>query len=463
MESDRKPNALEELPADDVYGLKPELVRIIREALEQGRIDDVRALALPMHYSDAADLLEHLEAEERRQLVEVLRPDLEPEVLTALDPAVRDEVIAQLGFADLAAAVNELESDDAVWLVDQLEGDEQRRLIEALEPEKRAIVEQGLAYPEYTAGRLMKRELVAVPSYWTVGETIDHLRDTIHLPEDFYDIFVVDPRHRPIGRVTPARLLRSKRPVRLRDIIDGEVRPVPVTMDQEEVAYRVRQRDLVSVPVVDAAGRLLGVITVDDVVDVIDEEAADDMLRLAGVAEPGLYHAIIDTTRSRFTWLAINLATAFLASMVIGMFSETIERVVALAVLMPIVASMGGNAGTQTLTVAVRALAMKELTPTNALRVIGKEGVVGLANGCAFAVLTGLAAWAWFGSVAIGAVIGAAMVINMLCAGLAGTLIPLGLERMGVDPAVSSSVFLTTVTDVVGFLAFLGLAAAFLL
>ncbi len=461
-EHDPRTAAFDQIQATE-YGLKPELVRTIREAFAEGRLDDVRALAAPMHYADAADLLEQLDEEERRQLVDLLRADFEAEILTELDETIRDEVIEQLGFADLATAVQELDSDDAVWLLDQLEDEEQQRILAALPPETRAILAQGLSYKEYTAGRLMARELVAVPAYWTVGEVIDHLRESRSVPEEFYDIFVVDPRHRPVGKVRLARLLRAKRPVRLKDIIESDVLPVPTGMDQEEVAFLFRQHDIVSAPVVDNVGRLVGVITIDDIVDVIDEEAADDMLRLAGVADTDLYRAVKDTARSRATWLLVNLGTAFLAASVIGLFSETIETVVALAVLMPIVASMGGNAGTQTLAVAVRALATKELTPANALRVVGKEVLVGLVNGLGFSVLVGLVAYLWFGNPVIAGVIGAALIINLLVAGLAGALIPLTLDRLGVDPAVASSVFLTTLTDVIGFLAFLGLATLFLL
>ncbi|MBW7851270.1 MAG: magnesium transporter [Rhodospirillales bacterium] len=463
MEQERKFTAFEEVQAHEVYGLKPELVRAIVEALDEGRDDDVRTLAVPLHYSDAADLIERLTPEQRRKLVDLLHPDFEPEILTELDEAVRDEVIEHLGFANFATMIGELDSDDAVYIVDQLEPDEQARVLAALSAEDRAIVEQGLAFPEYSAGRLMQRELVAVPSYWTIGETIDHLREGRAVPEEFYDVYVVDPRHRPVGHVRLAKLLRSKRPVRLRDIVESDVQPIPVTTDQEEVAFLFRQHNLVSAPVVDAAGRLIGTITVDDVVDVIDEEAADDMLRLAGVTETDLYRAVIDTTRARSRWLLVNIGTAFFVSAVIGLFQATLQQVVALAVLMPIVASMGGNAGTQTLAVAVRALAMKELTPTNALRVIGKEALVGLSNGLIFAVPSGLAAWLWFNDPIIGLVIGAAMIINLFVAGLAGTLVPLTLERMGVDPAVASSVFLTTLTDSIGFFAFLGLATLFLL
>lgn len=439
------------------------LVQLVAAALDDGRDDDVRALVVPLHYADAADVFERLASDQRRALIEAIRPEFDAEILTELDAAVREEVVGQLGFADLAAAVRELDSDDAVYLVGHLDADERARVLAALPLEDRAIIEQGLAYPADSAGRLMQRELVAVPAYWTVGQTIDYLRESPNLPEQFYEIYVVDPRHRPIGRVALNRLLRTRRPVRLHTIIDPAVHPIAVTTDQEEVAFQFRQHDLVSCPVADRSGRLVGVITVDDVVDVIDAEAAADMLRLGGVAEPDLYRAVADTTRSRFSWLLVNLVTAILASLVIGLFQDAIERVVALAVLMPIVASQGGNAGTQTLTVAVRALATRQISRANFLRLFGKELLVGLLNGLIFAVITGGIAWLWFGMPMIGAIIGAAMVINLVSAAVAGFLVPIWLERLGVDPAIASGVFVTTVTDVVGFFAFLGLATLFII
>ena len=370
--------------------------------------------------------------------------------------------------ADVAAAIGELDTDDAVEVIETLDDEAQQRVLEAVAPEDRIILEDGLTYPEESAGRLMQRELVAVPSYWSVGQTIDFMRDAAEsdgeeLPDDFYDIMVVDPAHRLLGTVPLSRVLRNKRPVKVEALMDPDKRVVPVTMDQEDVALLFRQYGLVSAPVVDPSGRLVGVITVDDVVDVIDDEAEEDIMHLGGVSEIDIYSAAIETTRSRFSWLAINLLTAILASIVISFFTVTIEKIVALAVLMPIVASMGGNAGTQALTVAVRSLAMKDLPPSNALRVVGKEVLVGSFNGILFAALTGVVAWVWFGSPALGVVIALAMIINMVVAGLAGTTIPLVLERAGIDPAVASGVVLTTITDVVGFSAFLGLAALILL
>ncbi len=459
----RKKSAAETPHVEQPVGLAPGLVDSVVAAIAEGHLARVRDLVLPLHAADVADLLQRLNAEERHGLVEALRPRIDPEVLSELDETVRDAIVEQLGAAEVAAAVAELDTDDAVDLIEDLDAEVQREILQAVPAAERVMLETGLAYREYSAGRLMQRELVAVPAYWTVGEVIDFLRTAEGLPEDFYDLFIVDPRHRPVGKLPLSRVLRAKRPVAVGDIMLPDFVTVPVDMDQEEVAFLFRQHDLVSAPVVEREGRLVGAITIDDVVDVIDEEAEEDIMHLGGVSGDDLYRATLATTRSRFTWLMVNLFTAVLASFVIFQFEDTIEKIVALAVLMPIVASMGGNAGTQTLTVSVRALATKELTPTNALRIVGKELLVGSFNGILFAILAGVIAWLWFDDAAIGLVLAAAMLINLVVAGFAGTVIPLALDRTGVDPAVASTVFLTTVTDVIGFFAFLGLAAWFLL
>ena len=446
------------------FELDEAVVDAVEIALDRNDHNEVRTLLEPVHDADVADLLQKLSGEDRRGVVEALRKDFPPDVLVELDEKVRDEVIEELGIAETVNAVRELETDDAVHIISELEDDQQELVLKAIPPADRTLIEEALAYPQYSAGRLMRRELVAVPIFWSVGDTIDHLRATAEanpdaLPQEFFDIFVVDPGHRPVGAVSLSHMLRAPRVQAMANIMTTEMKVIEATTDQEDVAFLFRQRDLTSAPVVDRGGRLVGVITIDDVVDVIDEEHEDDIMRLGGVSEDDLYSAAVDTSRSRFTWLLVNLGTAILASAVIGLFDGTIEEMVALAVLMPIVASMGGNAGTQTLTVAVRALAMKELTEANAARVVGKEVLVGAINGVLFAVITGLITWMWFGNLVLALVIGMAMIFNLIIAGLSGALIPLALERMKIDPAIASAVFLTTVTDVVGFFVFLGLGA----
>lgn len=451
------------IQAEDLLGLNPDLIRDVLVALDNDDGQTIRDIVVPLHPAEVADLIEILRGPMRTQLVELIRTRFDPVILAELDETVRDEVAEQLGTHTIAGAIAALDSDDALNLISTLEETKQRSVLHAVPAALRAMIEEGLTFPEDSAGRLMQREFVAVPAFWTVGEVIDFLRESDDLPDDFYDIFVVDPRHRLIGSVALNKVLRTKRPVAVREIMTTEILTVPLEMDQEEVAYIFAQQDLLSAPVVDDSKRLIGVIMIDDIVDVIHEEAEEDLMRLGGVQEDDLYHAVLDTGKSRFLWLFVNLATAILASIVIGMFRGTIEQVVMLAVLMPIAASMGGNAGTQTLTVAVRALATKELTAANALRVMSKEILVGVFNGLSFAVIVGVVAWIWSGSAGIGAVMAIAMVITMIVAGLAGAAIPLGLSRTRFDPAVASGVFLTTVTDVVAFLAFLGLGAWFLI
>jgi magnesium transporter len=448
--------------AKDLLGLNPYVIREAIVALDSNDGSAILEIVAPLHPAEIADLIEMLRGPMRTQLVELLRPKFDPVVLTELDETVRDEVAEQLGTETIAKAIASLDSDDALNLISTLEETKQRRVLHAISYALRSMLEEGLAFPEDSAGRLMQREFVAVPTFWTVGEVIDFLRESDDLPDDFYDVFVVDPRHRLIGYVALNRVLRAKRPVLVRDIMIDEFVSVPVHMDQEEVAYVFAQQDLVSAPVVDDNERLIGVITIDDIVDVIHQEAEEDLMRLGGVQEDDLYAAVIDTGKSRFAWLFVNLFTAVIASVVIGLFQGTIEQVVMLAVLMPIAASMGGNAGTQTLTVAVRAIAMKELTTANAYRVMSKEILVGTFNGVLFALIVGVIAWIWSGSIGIGVVMAVAMVITLIVAGFAGAAIPLALSRTRFDPAIASGVFLTTVTDVVAFLAFLGLGTWFL-
>jgi magnesium transporter len=448
---------------EDTLGLASDVVRSVVEAIDAGDHETALALVRPLHSADVADLLGQIDPAQRKFLIDVLRGIVVPEFLPYLDWDLRDEVIEHLDVEDIAAAVAELETDDAIDLLEDLDEADQREVLDALPPFERLKIEEGLSFPEESAGRLMQRDFVAVPAYWTVGQVIDYMRETDDLPDEFYQVFVVDPTHRPVGTMPLYRVMRTKRPVRVREILDESPVFIPVAMDQEEVAYHFQQYDLASAGVVDESGRLVGVITFDDVADVIHEEVEEDVMRLGGLAEGDLFSPLIETTRRRFLWLFVNLGTAVLASAVIGMFGATIEQIVALAILMPIVASMGGNAATQTMTIAVRALATRDLTVSNALRVVNKESSVGIINGILFATLIGIIAIFWFGSVALGGVIAIAMVINMLAAALAGILIPLAFNRLGIDPAIAATVFVTTVTDVVGFLAFLGLGTLMLL
>ncbi len=453
----------EEEREEDAYPLNRNAVARIIHALDTGDRALLREQMDPLHPADIADLLEQVNAFDRRRLIELYGDEFDGDILTELDESLREEVIELLSPEVLAEAVRELDSDDVVDLVEDLEDDQQRAILEVLEDSERMAVRKSLTYPEYSAGRLMQREVVMAPEHWTVGEAIDYLRNQDDLPEQFYHVILVDPRLKPVGNVTLGKLMASRREVPLKSLVEETFHTFPVTRAEEDVAYAFNQYHLISAPVVDENDRLVGVITIDDAMAVLDEEHEEDIMRLAGVGEGGLHDNFIETTKQRFPWLAVNLVTAILASLVIALFEATIARFVALAVLMPIVASMGGNAGTQSLTVAVRAIATKDLTGSNVWRVIRREVLVGLINGIIFAVVMGIVGILWFGSPALGYVIGAAMVINLVIAGLAGTVIPVILERVGVDPALASGAFVTTVTDVVGFFAFLGLAAVFLL
>jgi magnesium transporter len=443
--------------------LSEELTEAVQEALEQGDAERAADLAAPLHVADQADLLEQLGREDRATLVAELEPQLDPELLTYLDETVREEVLDQLGPQQAGAAIAQLDTDDAIEILEDLDPAEQMALLETLPMPERAAVEAGLAYPEDSAGRLMQRDFVAAPEFWTVGQTIDYLRANPSLPDDFYDLYIINPRYEPVGSIPLSKVVRSKRGVLLTELRLKELHLVPVELDQEKVGFMFRQYGLVSAPVVDVNGRMLGVITVDDVVDVIEEEAQEDILKLGGLRETDLFQPPLRAGLRRFPWLLINLGTAILASVVIAQFEEAIEQVVALAVLMPIVASMGGNGGTQTVTVVVRALATREITPANAMRVLGKEFLVGGFNGLLFLVTGVLVAVVWFGSLMLGVLFGIALLITLIFAALAGVVIPVAFDRLGVDPALASGVFMTTVTDVVGFLSFLGLASIYLL
>lgn len=439
---------------------------LVRETVSALRAEDsekVNDLVSDLHAADLADLIEQMDGPDRKAFGEAYREGLDPEVLSELEGQALEDLMSALNPGEIAAAVSQLETDDAVWVLEELDESDQKEILKKIRRTDRIPIEEGLGYPEESAGRLMQRDLVAVPNYWSVGQVIDYLREDDKLPDDFYEIFVVDPAHAPIGTMPLSHVMRAKRDQKVVDIMTTEQTLIPVDMDQEDVAYRFRQYNLVSAAVVDNAGRLVGVITVDDIVDVIEEEAEEDILALGGVRESDLAGTVSKISRARLGWLVVNLGTAILASLVIGLFDASIEKLVALAILMPIVASMGGNAGTQTMTVAVRALAVRELTSANAFKMVSKELTVSFLNGIMLAVLTGVVTLLWFQDVVLGVVIAAAMIINLVMAGLSGILVPMVLDRLGVDPAVASTVFVTTITDIVGFFSFLGLAALVLL
>ena len=454
--------------------LTPEFVRSVSDAIEAEDADAFEGLTNELHPADVADLIGLLHEEDREALISLLGGALPAEVLAELDEDLLEHIIEVMGPAKVAEAVAELDTDDAAFVLEDLDEEKQAEILSYAPIEDRLALRAALDFEEESAGRLMQREFFASPAFWTVGQIIDRMRGTEELPDTFYEVFVVDPAFKPVGSVPLSTLLKSPRETVIETImISRNMRTVPVTMDQEEVAYLFEQYNLISVPVVDDAERLIGMITVDDVVEMVREETHEDMLALGGVeADTGLNDTVFETVRSRFSWLAVNLVTAILASLVIALFDGAIGQIVALAVLMPIVASMGGNAGTQTLTVVVRSLATKDLTASNATRIVLREALVGLLNGILFAIIMGTLAGVWYfasgwggqdDAMRLGLVVGVAMVVNLLCAGLAGILVPISLQRAGADPAVSSAVFVTTVTDVVGFFVFLGLAAAVLL
>ncbi|WP_106744853.1 magnesium transporter [Yoonia maritima] len=452
-----------EINEDEAFGITDRLVSDVLDAVQAEDSDAIDTLLDPLHPADIAHLIEQIDSRDRRDLITVWKGGMDGDTLSELDESLREEIIEQLAPADLAEAVRELESDDVVDLVEYLDDDQQEAVLGALDAGDRVVVEQALSYPEESAGRHMQSELVRAPEHWTVGDAIDYLRSDVVLPEQFYHVILVDPRLKATGYVTLGRILSHPRDTALDTLTEDTFRTFHVTQDVEEVAQAINHYHMITAPVVDDDDRIVGVITIDDAMAFLEEEAEEDILRLAGVGEGSLSDRVIETTKQRFPWLAVNLLTAIFASLVISLFEETIAGLVALAVLMPIVASMGGNAGTQSLTVAVRAIATRDLTAANVWRVIRREVLVGLINGLIFAVVMGVVGILWFGSPMLGAVIGVAMVINMVIAGLAGTVIPVMLERIGIDPALASGAFVTTVTDVVGFFAFLGLAAMWLL
>ena len=433
-------------------------VRKVIEALDAGETERVYDLVEPLHPADIADLIEQIGPEDRGAFARAVNDLMGSEVFAELNDHVRDSLIEQLEPDEVADLAEQMDTDDAVALIEDLDEEDQAAVLAELDPEDRAAIESALAYPEETAGRLMSRDVIAVPEHLTVGDLIDYLRENQDLTTEFWEIFIVDPAHHPLGTCQLSWILRTPRYVALADVMKRDQTLIPVMMDQEELALRFQKYALISAAVVDEAGRLVGQITVDDVVHIIQEEAGEDVLLLSGAGDGDINEPIRLTIRTRLTWLVVNLGTAIIASSVVGLFEGAIARFAVLAVLMPIVSGMGGNAGTQTLAVVVRALATNQITDSNTWRMIGREFRIAIANGLSLGVLIGGGVALWSANPMLGAVIAAAMLINNLMAGLAGILVPITLDRLRVDPAVASAVFVTMATDVMGFFSFLGLA-----
>ena len=448
---------------DASYVINKQKMAIVLSALASGNRVDLTEVLEPLHPADIADIIEQLNTTDRARFIRLYDTEFYGDILSEIDEHIREEVISELKPDVLAEAVRDLESDDVVDIVEDLEEEQKETILDALEEGDRVAVQSLLSYPEQSAGRLMQRKVVMAPEHWSVGMAIDFLRNDANLPEQFYHIVLVDPRLHPVGNVSLGKLMSSKRSVLLREIIEDVFQVIPADQDEADVAYAFNQYHLISAPVVDMENRVVGVITIDDAMVVLDEELEEDIMLLAGIGDSSVSDTIIETVRGRLPWLAVNLATAILASIVIAQFEATIAQFVALAILMPIIASMGGNAATQSLTVAVRAIATKDISSTNIGRVIRREVGVGILTGLIFAVSMGLIGVFWFGTAMLGVVIAISMLINLVVANLAGTTIPVILEKLGIDPALASGAFVTTVTDVVGFFAFLSIAGILLL
>lgn len=446
---------------DEVEGLPAAFIAAVAETIETGDAERLRALAGDLHEADVGELIEALEPDLRPGLVELLGSDFHFAALTEVDESVRLQILEGLPTQTIVDGLRELDSDDAVYILEDLEDEDRKKILDRLPLPDRAALVRALDFPEEAIGRLMQTDFVAVPPFWTVGRAIDYLTELGEDgPETFYEIFVIDPVFRLEGTVSLDKLLRSSRTSQLKTVLNDDVRSFEALEDREDVARQFQRYNLVSAPVVDPENRLVGVVTIDDIVDVIQQEADEDLKALGGVfGDEELSDTVRETARSRFPWLAINLCTAFITATIIGLFSDTIERMVALAALMPIVASMGGNAGTQTMTVTVRALTHRELGRRRIRWIVSREMLVALVNGIALSIILGGVAAAWYRNPELGVVIGTALIINMVVAGLFGALIPITVHRLKFDPAVASGVFLTTATDTVGFFAFLGIAA----
>jgi magnesium transporter len=440
-----------------------EFINTFSEKIENGNIEFINQTLKDLHEADVANLIENLNPSTRVKLIELESFSINPEIFIELNESIQGEVLQLLSIESIIKIIKRLESDNAIKILENLEKDTKDKVLDKLPPKDKFLLEEGLSYPEDSAARIMQREFTAVPSNWTVGQTIDYLREDKDLPEEFLEIFIVDNDFKPIGTVPSSRVLRTSRDLKMNSIMIGMPVLISANMDQEEVGHTFENYNLVSAGVVNKNNKLVGMITADDVVTVVQEEAEEDVLRLAGVGDEEITDSVMLKTKRRFNWLLLNLLTALLATWVISNFGASIEQMVALAFLMPIVASMGGNAGMQTLAVTIRAIATKELSKTNFNRVVGKEFLIGILNGIIFAIITAVIVQLWFKQLNLSLLIGVSMILNMIVAGLFGILVPVSLKKLNIDPALASSVFVTTITDVIGFLSFLGLGSLYFL
>ena len=449
----------------EIAPVPPKFINALMDSINLGLIDKTQSFLSDLSSGEIANIIEQLDAGDRKKLIFFLGSSIEPEIILELDKEIRNEIISVVGEHTFLDVVSKLDTDDLIVVLEELDQDKRGQYLKLL-PKKsqRELVKKGLKFPEDTAGRIMSTNVVSVSASWTIGKTLKFLRQKKELlPDDIYEVYILDSKRKPIGTLNLNTIVRSSSNTIVKDIMNTQFKTIPIDTDQEEIALGFKQNNLISAPVTDKSGKIVGQINHDDIIDIIEEEAEEDLIRLSGVQSGDTYSAVLQTIKSRFGWLLINLFTAIAASFVIGIFETSLKQVVALAILMPIVASMGGNAGTQTLTVAVRALALREITRANALRVIGKEFAVGAINGLIFAVIIGTIASYWFQMPLLGFVIAAAMILNLIIACLSGILIPLILDKTGIDPAIASTVVLTTITDIFGFFTFLGLGSIYLL
>jgi len=453
---------IKEIPKKRVnFEFNKEFINVLSKKIKDNDTAFLNRTLKELHPSDLADLIENLVPENRTKLIELEGFNLDPEIFIELNESVQTEIFILLSIESIVNILRRLESDNALKILENLDEKKKNTVLNKLPPKDRFILQEGLSYPEDSAARIMQREFAAIPSNWSVGQTIDYLRENKDLPEEFLEIFIVDSDFKPIGTVPSSKVLRAPRDSKMNLIMSEMQVLIPVNMDKEEVGRIFENYNLISAGVVDKTNKLVGMITGDDVVTVVKEEAEEDVLRLAGVGDEEITDSVLKKTKRRFSWLLLNLLTALLATWVISMFGATIQQMVALAFLMPIVASMGGNAGMQTLAVTIRAIATKELTSGNFTQIVTKEFIIGILNGIIFAIISGLIVQLWFKEINLTILIAVAMVLNMIVAGLFGILVPVSLKKFNIDPAIASSVFVTTITDVIGFLSFLGIGAYF--